>query len=564
MKKNFLLLLLSSLAVVVVFISCRKKNSCEGCADNNQPPIAKAGFDQVITLPIDSISLDGSLSSDPDGTISSFQWIKLSGPASFTINNATVARTVVKNLAVGAYLFELKVTDNGGLSATDTMKVIVNDPAQPNRPPVANAGPDQTIVLPVNFVTLDGSGSTDPDNNIASYTWTKISGPSSFNISNANAVQTQVTNLVQGVYQFELKVTDAGSLAANDTMTISVSQWCNTPDSIYVAQGNVIITPIGTVSIARERMISKTAGNKILFAGGYNSCDEYVSRVDIFDITNQQWSSAELSMNRFGMAAVTMGNKIFFAGGDDIYGNAVTRVDIYDAGTNSWATAELSMPRYGIGVAAASNKVFFAGGSNNNGNALTRVDIYDATSNTWSTTELSTARSGPAGASVGDKIFFGGGYFEDINGDGQLSKRMDIFNTSTNTWSIDSFAVPRGVAATILLNNKIYFAGGWEENNSYSSRVDIYDNTTQSWSVANLSQPRDYFEAATTGNKILFYVGYGTRMDIYDAAINSWSFADVNLPMQGSTIITAGNQVYVAGGFFHNRGYTNKVWRVQF
>ena len=39
--------------------------------------------------------------------------------------------------------------------------------------------------------------------------WTKISGPSSFNIANANAVQTQVTNLVEGVYQFELKVTDA-------------------------------------------------------------------------------------------------------------------------------------------------------------------------------------------------------------------------------------------------------------------------------------------------------------------------------------------------------------------
>jgi hypothetical protein len=36
-----------------------------------------------------------------------------------------------------------------------------------------------------------------PDNNIVSYAWTKISGPSSFNIVNVNAVQTQVSNLMK-------------------------------------------------------------------------------------------------------------------------------------------------------------------------------------------------------------------------------------------------------------------------------------------------------------------------------------------------------------------------------
>jgi hypothetical protein len=38
---------------------------------------------------------------------------------------------------------------------------------------------------------LDGSASADPDNNIVSYAWTKISGPSSFNIVNVNAAQTK-------------------------------------------------------------------------------------------------------------------------------------------------------------------------------------------------------------------------------------------------------------------------------------------------------------------------------------------------------------------------------------
>ena len=98
-----------------------------------------------------------------------------------------------------------------------------------NRPPVANAGADQVITLPTNTVSLIGSA-TDPDNNITSYQWTKISGPSSFTIANPSSVQTQVTKLVEGVYQFELKVTDQFGL--NDKDTVQVRVWDSSPPSL--------------------------------------------------------------------------------------------------------------------------------------------------------------------------------------------------------------------------------------------------------------------------------------------------------------------------------------------
>src|SRR5688572_11335372 len=98
-----------------------------------------------------------------------------------------------------------------------------------NRPPVANAGADQPITLPTNSVNLNGSA-TDPDNNITSYQWSKISGPSSFTIANPNSVQTQLTNLVEGVYQFELKVTDAGGLFDKDAVQVTV--WDSSPPSL--------------------------------------------------------------------------------------------------------------------------------------------------------------------------------------------------------------------------------------------------------------------------------------------------------------------------------------------
>ena len=125
MKPSLKLLGAASLAGAFFYVSCKKEYSCKDCFEKNKPPIAVAGPDLGITLPTDSASLDGRSSSDPDGSITDYKWTKISGPASFTLNNVASALTSAKNLIVGSYLFELKIIDNGGLSATDTMQVVV-------------------------------------------------------------------------------------------------------------------------------------------------------------------------------------------------------------------------------------------------------------------------------------------------------------------------------------------------------------------------------------------------------------------------------------------------------
>jgi hypothetical protein len=96
------------------------------------------------------------------------------------------------------------------------------EPISHYHPPVANAGTDQTITLPNNSVKLDGSRSADPDNNIAVYQWAKISGPATYNITNASEMITEVNNLVEGWYQFELTVKDQIGLRSKDTVSIVV------------------------------------------------------------------------------------------------------------------------------------------------------------------------------------------------------------------------------------------------------------------------------------------------------------------------------------------------------
>jgi hypothetical protein len=149
-----------------------------------------------------------------------------------------------------------------------------------NHPPVAYAGADQTITLPTNSVIIDGNGSTDPDNNITSFVWTKISGPSSFNFDNANIAQTQVANLIEGVYQFELKVIDAGGLNDKDTVQVTVNPETNNPSvNIYVAgmennlpvywkNGQVI--PLDNISYGFTGTSIAVVGNDIYVAGTRN------------------------------------------------------------------------------------------------------------------------------------------------------------------------------------------------------------------------------------------------------------------------------------------------------
>ena len=208
------------LAIAFFCVGCKKERSCESC-QTNKSPIAVAGTDQIISLPTNSIFLDGSASNDPDGSITTWQWSKVAGPALFTIANTGIAKTQVNNLAEGTYLFELKVTDAGGSFDRDTMQVIVDDPSV-NQPPVANAGADTAITLPANIAMLDGSSSADPDNNITSYQWTKIQGPVSSTITNASGAITTASSLTAGIYLFELKVTDAGGLFDRDTVLITV------------------------------------------------------------------------------------------------------------------------------------------------------------------------------------------------------------------------------------------------------------------------------------------------------------------------------------------------------
>lgn len=100
-------------------------------------PKAIAGEDVVITLPINTVVLDGSNSTATRGAIKSYLWSKVGGPESSTLTNPTAAKTEVKDLIEGVYTFRLTVTNDRDSKGYDDVVVTVNkNPATPSIPPV--------------------------------------------------------------------------------------------------------------------------------------------------------------------------------------------------------------------------------------------------------------------------------------------------------------------------------------------------------------------------------------------------------------------------------------------
>jgi hypothetical protein len=171
----------------------------------------------------------GSYDLDPGDGISSYQWTQVSG-AGVTLSDFSVAMPTFSAPEVGpngeTLTFQLKVTDNGGLQSTDTC--VVNITWQ-NDPPIADAGPDQTVDEGVT-VTLDGSSSTDADDGIASYLWRQIDGQE-VTLYDTQAVNpTFIAPDVEsdgGSLTFQLKVTDNGGLKSVDDCTIRLTSLNN-------------------------------------------------------------------------------------------------------------------------------------------------------------------------------------------------------------------------------------------------------------------------------------------------------------------------------------------------
>jgi N-acetylneuraminic acid mutarotase len=264
---------------------------------------------------------------------------------------------------------------------------------------------------------------------------------------------------------------------------------------------------------------------------------------------------------------IAAGNKVFFAGGENGDGafNAVySTVDIYDITTNTWSVANLSIPRSYVAAATIGNKVIFAGGEINDSQTSTVADIYDMSTNTWSTHSLAQARASISAVTVGGEVWFAGGHVTNYY-NYEPSNVVDIYEYQTNSWSSTPMSIPGDVTG-IEAGGKLYWSRGCE--------MEIKNIATGSSTLEKLFSPgmwtiNDGQNVVLKNNKLLYFRHEGTfikKFDIYDLQTHQWSIGV--LPQNNFdyySVIAVNNTVYLFGGWImNNLAMSNQVWKLEF
>jgi N-acetylneuraminic acid mutarotase len=456
------------LLTLIIGLACNKELSCEGCVIGNQPPVAVAGDDLSFSLPVDSFLLDGSLSSDPDGIITEWQWRKISGPDSISIQNANDSITSVRDLEAGVYTIELSVRDDGGLLGTDTMRIDVSAP-------IAFTCEDYRPIINTRLVPL-GTLSKQKKGIAVGAAGDKIV------FAGGRDMFTDATSSSVDIYDVSTKKWSAAQLSEpRDLISVAVSGNKIFFAGGWIDSGNAFVSPsdkvdiydagtnswsVATLSVARSSLSVTAVGNKVIFVGGFGgNAVSYVNTIDIYDLSTNSWSTGKLTEEKGRISSVTVGNKAFFAGGVKSDLTVSRRIDIYDNSTSTWSSGSLDQEKANINGIEFEGRIYWAGGSNSSSNAICEVEILNVASGANTLGSLSRPGAWPMedgkSAIIGNKILFLPG-LKDGSAPGSDGNRIDMYDVDSKVWSVTLLERSMAGASIISLKNKVYLVGGFD------------------------------------------------------------------------------------------------------
>ncbi len=202
-------------------------------AIQNRPPTASFTATPSTALSGTAIAFNASASTDPDGTVTKYEW-DLDGNGSYETDTGKTATTSQTYATPGTRTVGLRVTDNESGTATTTRTVTIQ-----NRTPTAAITATPNPVVSGSNVTFDASGSTDPDGTIAKYEW-DLDGNGSYETNTGATGATGQAYATPGNRTVGVRVTDNSGGTATKTLTLTVQN--RPPTASFTATPNPAVT----------------------------------------------------------------------------------------------------------------------------------------------------------------------------------------------------------------------------------------------------------------------------------------------------------------------------------
>jgi hypothetical protein len=443
----------------------------------NKPPVANAGITQNVSLGFVGgvasklVTLDGTGSTDPEQNYPlTYAWT-LTKPAGSTavLSSATDVKPTFTADVVGTYTAKLTVKDSGGL-AGEAESVVTIVASITNSTPVANAGAKQFVVFGASStVTLDGTYSTDADNDQITYKWTLLQKPSSSTavLSSSTSARPTFTAAVAGDYVAQLIVNDGKVDSA--------------PSSVIVVASAANVQPVANAGDDKNVTVST-----VVTLDGTTSTDAN------FDTLTYLWSWMASPSTAPALSSATSPKPTFTPAAAGTYVLSLTVSDGKLSSTPDPITITVSAANsLPVAVAGADQNVITASVVTLDGSGSTDADKLDVLTYQWSLNRPTGSTAALSSATAARPTFtadISGIYVASlIVNDSKASSTNQSLTRVTAAVANSAPVANAGTAQTVTGTGTVTLSGSGTDANGDTLTYKWYLTTKPTSSVATLA-----------------------------------------------------------------------------
>ena len=298
------------------------------------------------------------------------------------------------------------------------------------------------------------------------------------------------------------------------------------------------------------------------------------SQVDIFSKTVKWEELAPLPVGRNGCTAVLLGRVVYVGGG--VEGRSISdkkvsyRLDVYNLTTNQWSSSPITTPYSWFALTVLDDKLVTAGGVTKNNEDVKKVLVLNA--GQWNDySEMPTARTFATAVGYHSMLIVVGGQTK-VEGKWTISSTTELLDTTNGCWyTCNNLPLPHQQMKVAIMNDKLYLLGGFDKDRNPSPQVFVASLGTLSTHQLNWqSAPNTPWCASAPVvlyNKFLLTVGGWQQQSricevyIFNPSTGQWKHL-TNIPAARSSlaVVSVADSILVIGGLANENKYSNTMW----